>query len=61
MKYKDAFVPAHITEEVVEVLNMAYLMSVNERLFGNSDIGHKELEDRIIRVQNVLLKRIADY
>ena len=61
MKYKDAFVPACITEEVVEVLNMAYLMSVNERLFGNSGIVHKDLEDRIIRVQNVLLKRIADY
>lgn len=61
MKYKDTFIPAFLGEEIVETLNMAYLLSVNERLFGNSQISHKELEERIIRVQQNLFKRIADY
>lgn len=61
MKYKDAFIPSYVTEEIVEILNLAYLISVNERLFGEFNVDRKSFEDRIIRVQNLLLKKIADY
>lgn len=61
MKYKDTIIPAWISEELVEVLNLAFLMSVNDRLFGKSGIDRKELENRIIRVQQNLFKRVADY
>lgn len=61
MKYKDTIIPAWICEELVDVLNLAFLMSTNDRLFGKSDIDHKELENRIIRVQQNFLKRTADY
>lgn len=61
VKYKDAFIPSYVTEEIVEILNLAYLISVNERLFGEFNIDRKSFEDRIIRVQNLLLKKIADY
>lgn len=61
MKYRDTFVPGFLTEEISEILSLAYLSSVNERLFGESGIDHKEFEAKITRVQNLLLKKAADY
>lgn len=61
MRYKDTIIPAWISEELVEVLNLAFLMSVNDRLFGESGVDHKKFENRIIRIQQSLVNRSADY
>ena len=60
MKYKDAIIPAWISEELVDILNLSFLMSVDDRFFGESNIDHKELENRIIRVQQNLFRRVVD-